>query len=139
MSDTIKAGTILIAEGALLPDSMHLESEPFVDGWRLLKKLDSTGLNKMIGAAGWNFFYIAGGVAANSFGSDEEKTARKAIKHLLNSREAKRINCLEITQLVAKRSMGMPYVTVSAHLRHIQESQLLAGDQSLDEATALRP
>ena len=139
MSDTIKAGTILIAEGALWPDSMQLESEPFVHGWRLLKKLDSAGLDKVIGAAGWNFFYIAGRVAANSFGSDEKKTARKAIKHLLASQDAKRFNCLEITQLVAKRSMGMPYVSVSAHMRHIQESQLLAGDQSLDEATALRP
>jgi hypothetical protein len=132
MSDTIKTGTILIAESAVLPDSMQLESEPFVYGWRLLKKLDSGGLDKLIGAAGWNFFYIAGVVAARVFGSDENKTTRKAIKHLLASPEAKNFNCLEITKLVAKRSMGIPYVSVSAHLRHIQESRLL------DEAALLQ-
>lgn len=139
MSDTIKAGTILIAEGALLPDSLQLESEPFVYGWRLLKKLDSAGLDKVIGAAGWNFFYIAGVVATNVFGSDEKKTTRKAIKHLIASREAKSFNCLEITQLVARRSMGVPYVSVSAHMRHIQKDQSLVGDHGPDEAAALQP
>lgn len=139
MSETIKAGTILIAEGALVPDSWQLESEPFVYGWRLLNKLDSTGLDKVIGAAGWNFFYIAGAVATRVFGSDEKKTAHKAIKHLLASREAKSFNCLEITELAAQRSLGIPYVRVSAHLRHIQESRLLAGEQSPDETTSLRP
>lgn len=138
MSDTIKAGTILIAEGALVPDSWKLESEPFVYGWRLLKKLDSAGLDKVVGAAGWNFFYIAGVVATRVFDSDEKKTARKAIKHLLASREAKSFNCLEITELVAQRSMGIPYVSVSAHMRHIQQSQLLAGAQSRDETTSLQ-
>ncbi len=38
MLDTINTGTILIEEGALLPQSLQLESEP------------------------WTFFYMAGGI-----------------------------------------------------------------------------
>ena len=29
--------------------------------------------------AGWNFFYIAGVIETNAFGSDEKKTTRKAV------------------------------------------------------------
>ena len=43
MADTIKPGTILITEGALLPESLLLESEPYAYGWRLVKNLDSRG------------------------------------------------------------------------------------------------
>ena len=42
MPETIKAGTILIKEGALLPEALRLESESCVPGWRLIKDLDGT-------------------------------------------------------------------------------------------------
>ena len=48
LADTIKIGTILIAEGALLPASLSLESEPYAYGWRLIKNLDGKGLNQII-------------------------------------------------------------------------------------------
>jgi hypothetical protein len=43
MADTVKTGTILIAEGALLPGSLPLESESYAYGWRLVKNLDGIG------------------------------------------------------------------------------------------------
>jgi hypothetical protein len=36
-----------------------------------------------------------------------------------------RFNCLEISQVAAKGFLGLPYVTVAAHPRHIQESMIL--------------
>ncbi len=128
MADAITTGTILIAEGALLPESLPLESEPYAYGWRLVKNLDSKGLDKIIREAGWNFFYIAGVIETNAFGSDEKKTIRKAIKQVIANLRSKNFNCLEITRVVAKRSLGLPYVSVSAHSRHIQECQALSGD-----------
>jgi hypothetical protein len=128
MTDTIKTGTILIAEGAILPESLLFESEPYAYGWRLVKNLDSNGFNQIIGQAGWNLFYIAGVVKTNAFGSDEKKTTRKAIKQLIAKLKAKNFNCLEITRVTAKRSLGLPSVSVSAHLRHIQKSLGLFGD-----------
>jgi hypothetical protein len=128
MTDTIKTGTILIAEGAILPESLLFESEPYAYGWRLVKNLDSHGFNQIIGQTGWNLFYIAGVVETNAFGSDEKKTTRKAIKQLIAKLKAKNFNCLEITQVTAKRSLGLPSVSVSAHLRHIQKGVGLFGD-----------
>ncbi|MCI0388354.1 MAG: hypothetical protein MOB07_06265 [Acidobacteria bacterium] len=128
MADTIKTGTILIAEGALLPESLRLESEPYIHGWRLVKNLDSNGLDQIISQAGWNYFYIAGGIETKTFGSDEKKTTRKAIKQLITNLKSKSFNCLEIKRVIAKRSLGLPYVSVSAHSRHIQEGQALSGE-----------
>jgi hypothetical protein len=125
MADTIKTRIIPITEGAILPESLLLESEPYAYGWRLVKNIDSKGLNQIIGQAGWNFFYIAGVIETNAFGSDEKKTARKAIKQIIASLKSKNFNCLEITRVTARRSLGLPYVSVSARSRHIQEGQAL--------------
>ena len=128
MADTINRGTILITEGARLPESLLLESEPYGYGWRLVKNLDSRGLDQIIGQAGWDFFYIASVVEANAFGSDEKKTTRKAIKQVIANLKSKNFNCLEITRVVAKRLLGLSCVSVSAHSRHIQEGQALSGE-----------
>ena len=119
MAGTINRGTILITEGARFPESLLLESEPYGYGWRLVKNLDSRGLDQIIGQAGWNFFYIASVVETNAFGSDEKKTTRKAIKQVIANLKSKNFNCLEITRVAAKRSLGLFYVSVSAQSRHI--------------------
>jgi len=36
-------------------------------------------------------------------------------------------NCLEVTGIVANRFLGVPYTTVSAHSRHIQQGWRLDG------------
>jgi hypothetical protein len=128
LADKIKPGTILITEGARLPESLLLESEPYGYGWRLVKNLDSRGLDQIMSKAGWNFFYIASVVETNALGSDEKKTARKAIKKIITNLKSKNFNCLEITRVTAKRSLGLLYLSVSAHSRHIQEGQALSGE-----------
>ena len=128
LADKIKPGTILITEGARFPESLLLESEPYGYGWRLVKNLDSKGLDQIISKAGWNFFYIASVVETNALGSDEKKTARKAIKKIITNLKSKNFNSLEITRVTAKRSLGLLYVSVSAHSRHIQEGQAFSGE-----------
>ncbi len=128
MEETVKSGTLLIAEGATLPESLRLETAPYSYGWRLVKNLDLKSFSQIINQAGWNFFYIAGAIETSAFGSDKKKTTRKAVKMLLAKLSSKGFNCLEITQVESRRSLGMPYVNVSAHSRHIQKSIVLFGD-----------
>jgi hypothetical protein len=128
MANTINPRTILITDGALWPESLLLESEPYAYGWRLVKNLDSYGLDQIIGQAGWKFFYIAGLIETMAFGSDEKKTTRKAIKRIITNLKSKNFKRLEITRVATKRSLGLLYVSVSAHSRHIQEGQALSGE-----------
>src|SRR5437016_4978120 len=83
MSDTIKAGTILIKEGTLLPEAVRFESECSVPGWRLLKDLDRYGLDREIREAGWTFFCLPGEIRTTVFGIDEEKMVRRTIEEIL--------------------------------------------------------
>ena len=93
MANKIKTGTILIEEGALLPESLRFESEPYSKGWKVVKDLDGDGLDRKIREAGWTFFYMAGGVNATAFGSDLEKTIRRAVRKVLASMKSDRLNC----------------------------------------------
>ncbi len=125
MPDTIKPGTILIKEGALLPETMRFESESCLPGWRLVKNLDGCGLDRKIREAGWTFFRVAGQLGATVFGLDEQKTARRALEQILANLDSAESNSLEIMRVASEAStrfLGVRYVTVSAQSRHIQES-----------------
>jgi len=131
MPDRIKAGAILIKEGALLPGSLEFESEPYSKGWSLVKNLDAYGLDRKIRQAGWTFFYMAGEVKATGLGLDRQKALDRAVSRVLANLKSEKFNALEIAQVGAKRFLGLPYVTVTAHLRHVQESMFLFRAQPL--------
>lgn len=126
-SDRIKPGTILIREGAQLPESLGFDSEPCPIGWRLVKNLDGYGLNRKICNLGWTFLDTANVVQARVFGFDAQKALRRAVGRVLATLESEPFNCLEISRVAVKHFLGLPYVTVSAHPRHIQQSTSLPG------------
>jgi len=125
MADMITAGTILIADGTLMPESLQFESERYSDGWRAVKNLDGYGLDRKIHEAGWSFFYMAGEIRSSAFGFDRKKALCRAGNRLLTNLKARKFNSLEITRVAENRFLGLPYVTVFAHSRHIQESMVL--------------
>ncbi len=120
MSATNMSGTILIRENTLLPAGLAIESEVFLPGWRVVKNLDSSALAQNIEGANWNFFYLAGEIRATALGRDRSGTLRKAVKRVLAKQE-KQFNSLEITKVVSKRFLGIPFMRVAAHTRHIQQ------------------
>jgi hypothetical protein len=122
MAQTIEVGTLFIKEGTPLPETLPLESDPYLKGWRLVKNLGSSGVDRKLCAVGWTFFYMAGEVNAMAFGSDPEKTIRRAVKQAIANMKSDRFNCLEISRVAVKSFLGLPYVTVAGHPRHIQES-----------------
>jgi hypothetical protein len=133
MADEIKKGTILIEEGAVLPESLRFESQPYSNGWKLVKNLDGHELERKICDAGWNFFYMAGEVNASAYGFSGEKALCRAINHVLAHLKPEKFNSLEITQVTEEPFLGLRQVTVSAHSRHIQESVSLFQDERLAE------
>src|SRR5579859_1347442 len=122
MTDAIKSGTILIEEGALMPQSLRLESQPYSNGWTAVSNLDLNGLDTAINKAGWTFFFMAGEIKITAFGFDKEGAVRRAVNRVITNAESHKCNCVEITEVSAKSFLGMPYVNVTAHSRHIQES-----------------
>jgi|SRR5579872_1676284 len=126
MPDTIKTGTILIETKALMPESVLLESKPYTSNWSSVGNLDLGALDTAVNKAGWTFFFMAGAIKITAFGMDGKSAVRRAVKRLITNVESHKCNCVEITDVSPKSFLGVPYVNVSAHSRHIQKSSTFA-------------
>src|SRR6266481_302953 len=121
MSDTNSAGTIFIKEDTPLPANLPIESEASLPGWRAVKNLDRSTLARNIEGGNWSFFYLAGEIRATVLGRDRSGTLRRAVKRVLAKQEGQKFNSLEITKVVSKRFLGIPFISVTAHFRQIQQ------------------
>jgi hypothetical protein len=130
MPPTVDVGTILIKEQPLRMQLPGLESEPYSGNWSLVKVLDGFALDRKIHAAGWNFFFMAAEVKVMFFGALGAKKIENALKGILAKVRHQDFNSLEVTGIVAKRFLGVPYAIVSAHSRHIQQSCYLHSAQA---------
>ncbi len=130
MPPTVQAGAILMKEWPEMTQLLGLESEPCSAEWSLLKVLDGYTLDRKIHAAGWNFFFMASEVKVMFFGSAGAVKIQKALRRILEKVKQQQFNGLEVTQIVARRFLGVPYVTVFAHSRHMQQSCYLDSSQA---------
>jgi hypothetical protein len=121
MSELDGMRTVFIREDTPLPTALTIESEAFLPGWRVVNNLDRQALTREIEGAHWNFFYLAGETRAIVLGRDRLGTLRRAVKSVLARQEGQKFNSLEITRMVSKRFLGIPFMSVTAHSRHIQE------------------
>jgi hypothetical protein len=125
MPSTVEVGTILMREWPGMPKLIGVETEPFFEGWSTVKGPDTSPLDRKIRAAGWNFFFMATEVKAMFFGSLNATKIQSALRRILAKVKLQHFNGLEVTELVARHFLGVPYVTMSAHSRHLQHSWYL--------------
>ena len=122
MPSTVQVGTILMREWPGMPQLLGLETQPCFGEWSLVKALDGFALDRKIHSAGWNFFFMATEVKVMFLGSLGAAKIQRALKRILAMVKQQHFNGLEVTAIVARRFLGVPYVTVSAHSRHMQRS-----------------
>ncbi|MGP8247287.1 MAG: hypothetical protein ACLQVN_22585 [Bryobacteraceae bacterium] len=106
-------------EGAHLPNSQLLRRESHSSGWAAVQNARST-FEKEIPAAGWTFFFMAGEITTTVFGFDKPRMLRAALKRLIKNVKSQKCNGIEITRVADHSFLKVPYVTVSAHPRHLQ-------------------
>src|SRR5437868_10520891 len=123
--DIIKAGTVLIENGTLLPRSLALASEPYSRGWTTVSNVRSD-FERDITQAGWTFFFLAGAIEATVFGFSAEVAVQTAVERLIRNAKALNCNCLQIGQVTMKSFLGLPFASVTAHSRRIQGGSVFA-------------
>jgi hypothetical protein len=116
---------ILIREDTTLPPGLSIASNAFFPGWRIVTSPDRSGLTRGIETAHWNFFYSAEETRATVLGAYRLRTLRRAVKSILAKQVLRSFNSVEVTTIVSKRFLGIPFLRIVAHLRHIQESSAL--------------
>ena len=130
MSATVQVGTILMKEWPGMAQIVQLESEPYSGKWSLVKTLDGVSLDRKIHTAGWNFFFMAAEVKVMFFGVLGAAKIQNALQRILAKVKQQHFNGLEVTGIVARHFLGVPYVTVSAHSRHMQQGCYLDSSQA---------
>jgi len=121
----IRIGTILMQHSPLLCGRLRLQTDAYSPSWSVIRAVNGFSLDRKVRAAGWNSFFMAGTITASALGSIKESSVRSALRRILSKVRSDDFNCLEVTGIVARHFLGVPYVTVSAHSRHIQQSQFL--------------
>jgi hypothetical protein len=121
-------GTILMEKGTSRPQCFQLEDDPYPNAWMSVKhNLTSYELEQELVAAGWTFFFMAGEISATAFGFDRAKMIHAALKRLIANAKLQKCNSLEIDDVATRSFMGVPYVSVSGHARHIQKGAVFTG------------
>jgi hypothetical protein len=135
MPQEIQAGTILMSQWPVLFD---LGSESYSGQWSVIEGLDGFALDRKVRAAGWNLFFIASQVKAMFFGTPRAEKIKKALNRILDGVSAQHYNSLEVTGIVSKHFLGLPYGVISAHPRHLQRNCYL-DDFETRQALGLAP
>ena len=130
MTDLITAGNILVQEGTNLPKSLLVETDSHSNGWAAAKDYPSV-FEKTVEEAGWTFFFMAGEIKTTVFGFDKQKALRAALKRLITDVKSRDCNSIEITRVVVKSFLRIPYLTVSAHARHLQKGNFSGSNPAL--------
>ena len=131
----ITPGTILVQQGTPLPPAFRPGSESYPNGWVSVKSsLDPHDLEKEFAAQGWTFLYMAGKVRVSAFGFDRQKAMDKALARLIDGAMLQKCNCLEIDEVATRSFLGVPGVSLSAHIRHIQKGMTFSGVDTPNQA-----
>src|SRR5690349_13210035 len=123
MTDRIRAGTMLIEDGTLMPESVVVDMEYHSAGWSSIIRSTSAQLDKQIENAGWTFFYMAGEIHTSGFGFNDQSRTDRAVAQVIAAVKQDNCNCLEITKVKRRSFLGLRYTTLIAHARHIQKSR----------------
>ena len=116
----VQCGTMMVRDGLLLPDHMDAATEKYSAGWRSFTGADGFRVDHSLRQSGWECFFIAGELRAISFGLSRTRMLNAAVARLLAKVQVLNLNCLEFTEIIRSRFIGIPYVAVAGHARHIQ-------------------
>jgi hypothetical protein len=120
MSDSVKTGTLIIADGISLPVN-SIKTQSFCAGWRTVKNIEARGMDKRFSEMGWSCFEKASPATVNMMGMGHAATFLKAFQKLARQGKTARFNCLEITEAVHKTFMGVSFVHLAARARNIKQ------------------
>lgn len=123
----ITNGSILMEKDALYPQCFELKDESSPSAWMsVTHKLTPQDFETELAATGWTFFYMANRITATAFGFNRAKTIQTALRRIIAAVRQQRCNCLEIDYVTSHSFLRIPYVSVSAHPRHIQRGMVFA-------------
>jgi hypothetical protein len=119
MPNQVQSGTMLVQQSAIL-GFPGVPSELYCQNWRSLGALESFGFDQTVRAAGWNLFFMAEELRAVVPAWGGQSALHRGVKRLLAQTRLQHFNCLELSHVLRKYFLGIPYISIVAHPRHMQ-------------------
>jgi hypothetical protein len=138
---TIRPGTVLIHDKAVLPEGVEFRTESIVPGWQAIRESTSADVGRAITKAGWHFFYLAAELSESAIARSAVAALKKAVQKLATQVERDHKNALEITDVRIRHLPGLDYARLKAHARHVKKTPFLvdgANDARLAQPHELR-
>ncbi|HET9180975.1 MAG TPA: hypothetical protein VFP59_02485 [Candidatus Angelobacter sp.] len=120
----ILAGTMMMREGMLLPESAQVESCPYSKDWRALIGVDSFAFDQKLSGTGLRLFFLAGELKVLEFGWGPS-AVRRAINRVFSRLRKLDVNCMQVAEIKPIKVLGLPCVAIHADLFHIQSGPYL--------------
>ena len=108
-----------------MPEFFSIGTESYPNAWMpVTTNPNFHEFDQELATAGWTFFYMAGEIRTIAFGFDRQRMVDAALKRLIANTRQQKCNCLEIDEVATRSFLGLPYLSVSAHSRHIQKGSI---------------
>src|SRR5207248_5301901 len=126
----VRCGTIMVRRRLVQPGQLDMALEGYSCGWRTVADDDAHGFDGKLRQLGWSCFFLAGELKAVWLGPSEAGVLKSAVRGLLSKVRAMGFNSVEFTKITRYRWLGIRYVRVCGHARHIQQGSQLNKDAS---------
>jgi hypothetical protein len=119
----ITPGDLFMERDAARPKIFQIQDDAHRTGWyRVQHHLTAHELDVELSNLGWTFFFMANVIRKSALAFDPEKGASSALKRVMASVRADGCNSLQMQAVETHSFLGIPYIRVSAHPRHLQRS-----------------
>lgn len=127
MDKMLERGCIFLMDGLLLPPPLRFEGHVYSDGWRLLNRLTGGEIELRARDSSWNFIFLAEVMRRTVVGFGRAGSLRRAANKVLGEAQRNAYNSVEVTEISARRFLGVHWVSVGAHFRSLQKSNQIKG------------
>ena len=121
----LQEGSVLLRSGTVTPTSFPLNLRTYCSDWELIENSAGHAVHHGFRRSGWNLFCLAGAIHGYAVGNGGESSIMRAMMKILVKVKAAGFNSAQISEIIVKRFLGLPYVRVEAHSRHLQPSNML--------------
>jgi hypothetical protein len=120
-----QVGMVMIRKELLLPEGLLPTSRSYTDNWTLVESLDGFAVDAKLRGAGWWFMFLGQSIHATCWGAGSVKGIYRAMKRILSSVDSQHFNSVEVTEVSRRHFLGIPYIAITAHPRHVQNNRVL--------------
>jgi hypothetical protein len=118
----LRSEALLIAPDTALPPGWTLDGDPVASGWlRVCNAFTDRELDRDLGAGGWTLLFMAGAIRTKAFGWSTPRSVTAGVGRLIAQAKRQGYNCLQIDNVTMHSRLGVPFVRLVAHVRHIQK------------------